>query len=135
MEYIVKVSCLRTQENGKEKNVKELNIVSGDSFSNVEEKIVKEYDETTSDEYGIEFIKVSPYKEIKDGDLDLWFNVKIAFITVNDIGKEKVDKYSYLFNASDIDDARSKTKEFMKDSMSDYEIISINKTDIIEWIK
>ena len=136
MEYLVKINCKKLQENGIEKTVKEQYIVTGVSFADIEKKAVSLEEEYGVTDFGIILIKVSPYKEIQESECDTWFDAKIAFTEIDEQReREKKTKYAYLFNAVDIDDARKKAKEFCEGIMSDIEIISITKTNILDWIK
>lgn len=123
-------------EDGREKKVTEVFVVDALSFTEAEAKIIEELSAYTSGETFIKAITRAPYSEVlfsDDSKDDKWYRVKLAFITLDErTEKEKKILVTYLFQAANIDKARSYIKEFMGNSMCDYDVASISETQIID---
>ena len=106
------------------------------SFTEAETKITEELSAYTSGETFIKAITRAPYSEVlfsDDSKDDKWYRVKLAFITLDErTDKEKRTLVTYLFQAANIDKARSYIKEFMGNSMSDYDVASISETQVLD---
>ena len=81
-------------------------------------------------------IQVASYKSVffsDDSKDDKWYKVKVAFITIDEkTEKEKRQKFTYLVQASSSENAIANTNECFKGSMSDYEIVDVNETKILD---
>ena len=81
-------------------------------------------------------IQVASYKSVffsDDSKDDKWYKVKVAFITIDEkTEKEKRQKFTYLVQASSSENALANTNECFKGSMSDYEIVDVNETKILD---
>ena len=123
-------------DDGRDKKVTEVFVVDALSFTEAETKITEELSAYTSGETFIKAITRTPYSEVlfsDDGKDDKWYRVKLAFITLDErTDKEKRTLVTYLFQAANIDKARSYIKEFMNSSMSDYDVASISETQVLE---
>ena len=112
----------KTLENGQEKKVTELYIVDALTFSEAEQRIIKEM--SAYGEFEVVSEKITNYSELvrsNDIEADLWYKVKINLITLDEmIGKEKKTPSYLLVQAKNIDDARRLTNEHMKDSVADW---------------
>ena len=134
--FETKVRYDETLDDGRDKKVTEVFVVDALSFTEAEAKITEELSAYTSGETFIKAITRAPYSEVlfsDDSNDDKWYRVKLAFITLDDrTDKEKKTLVTYLFQAVNIDKARSYIKEFMNSSMSDYDVASISETQIID---
>lgn len=123
-------------DDGREKNVTEVFVVDALSFTEAETKITEEMSAYTSGETFIKAITRAPYSEVlfsDDSNDDKWYRVKLAFITLDErTNKEKKTLVTYLFQAVNIDKARSYIKEFMNSSMNDYDVASISETQVLD---
>lgn len=123
-------------DDGRDKKVTEVFVVDALSFTEAETKITEELSAYTSGETFIKAITRTPYSEVlfsDDGKDDKWYRVKLAFITLDErTDKEKRTLVTYLFQAANIDKARSYIKEFMNSSMSDYDVALISETQVLE---
>ena len=123
-------------EGGYEKKVTEVFVVDALSFTEAETKIIEELSAYTSGETFIKAITRAPYSEVlfsDDSKDDKWYRVKLAFITLDErTDKENKTLVTYLFQAANIDKARSYIKEFMDDSMYDYDVASISETQVLD---
>lgn len=134
--FETKVRYDETLDDGRDKKVTEVFVVDALSFTEAEAKITEELSAYTSGETFIKAITRAPYSEVlfsDDSNDDKWYRVKLAFITLDErTDKEKKTLVTYLFQAVNIDKARSYIKEFMNSSMSDYDVASISETQIID---
>lgn len=75
------------------------------------------------------------YAELILNDKEKFYEIKVAFITLDEkAGKEKRTHVNMLVQASSIDDAKSEHDEYMKDTLSDYEVVAVRETKIIDVI-
>ena len=69
-------------------------------------------------------------------DGDRWYMVKVAFITIDErSGVEKKTSQFTLVQASNFKEALDNFIEGMKDTMADYEIMSISETPLMDVYK
>lgn len=134
--YEVKVRLERTMENGMTKKVKEPYLFDALSFSEAEVRAIEELAPFTSGELEVTDIKRAAYEELfpsDKGNADKWYAVRINFFTLDErTGNEKKTKSEYLVQASDIYTAKDNFIEAMKQTMSDYEIVAIKETPIMD---
>ena len=134
--FETKVRYDKTMDDERDKKVTEVFVVDALSFTEAEAKIIEELSAYTSGETFIKAITRAPYSEVlfsDDSKDDKWYRVKLAFITLDErTDKEKKTLVTYLFQAANIDKARSYIKEFMDNSMCDYDVASISETQIID---
>lgn len=134
--FETKVRYDKTMDDGREKKVTEVFVVDALSFTEAEAKITEELSAYTSGETFIKAITRAPYSEVlfsDDSNDDKWYRVKLGFITLDErTDKEKKTLVMYLFQAVNIDKARSYIKEFMNSSMSDYDVASISETQVLD---
>lgn len=134
--FETKVRYDKTMDDGREKKVTEVFVVDALSFTEAEAKITEELSAYTSGETFIKAITRAPYSEVlfsDDSNDDKWYRVKLAFITLDErTDKEKRTLVTYLFQAANIDKVRSYIKEFMGNSMSDYDVASISETQVLD---
>lgn len=134
--FEAKVRYDKTMDDGRDKKVTEVFVVDALSFTEAETKITEELSAYTSGETFIKAITRAPYSEVlfsDDSKDDKWYRVKLAFITLDErTDKEKRTLVTYLFQAANIDKTRSYIKEFMGNSMSDYDVASISETQVLD---
>ncbi len=134
--FETKVRYDKTMDDGREKKVTEVFVVDALSFTEAETKITEELSAYTSGDTFIKAITRAPYSEVlfsDDSKDDKWYRVKLAFITLDErTEKEKKTLVTYLFQAANIDKTRSYIKEFMSNSMTDYDVHSISETQILD---
>jgi hypothetical protein len=121
-------------ENGLVKKVTEQYLVDALSFTEAEARITKELEPYISGEFTVSAINRYPLDELfLDGDGDRYYKAKLAFITLNEkTGKERRTSFNMLSRASDIQQAKDVIVEGMKGSLSDYEIVEVRETQILE---
>lgn len=68
-------------------------------------------------------------------DNDKWYKAKLTFITINEAtGKERKTTVNYLVIAQDISVARNRIVDYMRGSVTDYEIATLDETKIVSVI-
>lgn len=131
-----KVRYMKTMEDGSEKTVTELYTVDALSFTEAEARILEEMAVYVSGELKIANINPAPYSEIFFSNVlddDLWFKVRLAFITINEkTEKEKRTYQTYLVQSKSSERAMRYVDEIMGKTMIDYELKSLSETNILD---
>ena len=134
--FEVKFQYEKTQEDGMQKKITELYTVDALSFTEAEERIIKEMDVYVSGKTFIKSISRAPYGEIFFDDresADKFYKAKLDFISIDEkTEKEKKSTVTYLVQASNLDEAKKNIIEVMDGTMVDYDIQSIAETKIID---
>lgn len=78
--------------------------------------------------------KVAISDVITNDDKEAWYKVKVCYISI-DNGKEKRTTSTMMVEADTVADAYKMAVNFLRDSMADYEIVGVTKTDILDLIK
>lgn len=129
------VTTERTNEEGLVKSVKEIYIVDAMTCAEAEARVTEEVSVFSEGEFEVSDItryKVSEYM-VRDGNDEDFYEAKVCFVTFDEqSGKEKVKNSKILIRANSLDSALSLLKGQLKGSMSDWEIVLIKKTDIID---
>ena len=133
-----KVRYEKTQEDGMPKSVTETYVVDGinfgDAFNRMCENTIKEI---CSEEFEIVAMKKAQYAEIAlyKSMGNVFYRVKINMITIDEkTDKQKKTPMFLLVRADNINEARKAVDdEYMKDTMTDYEISSVVETKIVEF--
>jgi hypothetical protein len=123
-------------ENGKSKKT-EVYLVDALSFSEAEERVSEEMSSYYSN-MEVAGIKKSSLKEIvgEEAEADRWYKCKVCFTTIDEVNaKEKKSNTNMLVHASDIQEALTRLKEYLKDSISDCDILAISDTPIMDLIR
>ena len=129
-----KVRYEKLQENGAVKRVNEPYLVDALTFTEAESRIIDEMTPCISGEFSISAVKKTKVAEIFfDETADRYYMVKVNFISLDEKnGTEKKVANFILVQASDFDDALKNFKKGMEGTMSDYEIVSITETMIMD---
>lgn len=127
----------KTMENGAIKRVTEPYLVDALSFTEAEARIIEEVTPFISGEFTVSAVKKSKVSEIFwDETGDRWYQVKSAFITINEkTGAEKRSTAVFMVQASDFKNAYDNFMQGMKGTMADFDIISITETAIMDVFK
>ena len=137
--FICTIKYKKVADNGIEKKVSEKYIVDSLSFTEAENKIIKEMEPFISCEFTVSDIKRANYSEIFFSDeesADKWYHGRLAFITLDEkSGKEKKTYTNVLVQSSDIHDAMKKLDEGMKGTIADYKSIALKETPIMDVYK
>lgn len=131
-----KVRFTKTMENGMEKKVTESYLVDALSFTEAEERLIKEVEPFISGEFSVSGIKIAKLTEIfysEDEMADRWYKCKLWFVTVDEKnGLEKKTGAYILVQAADLREAVRRLDEGMKGTMADYLIASVAETSIMD---
>lgn len=129
-----KVRYDKMMENGMVKKVNEPYLVDALSFTEAEARIIEEQTPFISGEFSVSAVKRTKITEIfTDDSADKWYQVKVAFITIDE--KTAVEKRTtslMLAAASDFKGAYDRFMEGMKGTMADFEIVSITETPLMD---
>ena len=132
-----KVRYEKTQEDGMPKSVTETYVVDGidfgDAFKNISEYAIKRI----ANEFEIVAMKKAQYAEIAlyNSIGNVFYRVKINMITIDEkTDKQKKTPMFLLVRADNINEARKAVDdEYMKGTMVDYVISSVDETKIVEF--
>lgn len=135
-----KVAYERQAEAMGMKKVSELYLVSAMSFTEAEERIIKEISPLVS----IGELEVTNIKRVKFAELfltsrteaDRYFKARVNFITIDEkSGSEKKAGVNILVQSEDFATAVSTLVKEMESQLSEYEIASISDTQILDVIQ
>lgn len=119
------------------KKVSEIYLVSAMSFTEAEERIIKEISPLVS----IGELEVTNIKRVKFAELfltsrteaDRYFKARVNFITIDEkSGSEKKAGVNILVQSEDFATAVSTLVKEMENQLSEYEIASISDTQILD---
>ena len=132
--FTCKVSYEKTMENGMLKKVTEPYLVDALSFTEAEAQIIEEIRPFISGEFAITGINRAHYAEVFfDYNGERWFKVRVHFLTIDEkSGMEKRTLAKMLVQASNLEKALENFKQGMKGTMTDYVIIEVSETPLID---
>lgn len=131
-----KVETEKTLEGGATKKVTEPYLVDALNFTEAEARIIKEITPYCNGQLTVKDIRRVKYSEMftcENENADKWYKVKCNFIILDE--KTQTEKKSATFilvQASDLRDAVERFDEGMKGSMVDYEIHTVQETNILD---
>lgn len=134
--YQCTVKYEKTMENGALKKVSEPYLVDALSFTEAEKRIIEEITPFMTGIFEVSDIKkprIAEIFEAKEDAADRYFRLKLSFITLDEkSGKEKKSSQNVLVQAEDLRDAIRRLDEGMKGSVSDYDIVAVTDTPIMD---
>ena len=155
--YECSVRFDKMMQNGTVKKVTEKYLVDAITFSDAEQRIIREITPYMSGECDVVAIKRTKYSEIvydkfnllsqaesefqkitrQNSQLselaDKWFEVVVNFIAFDDnAAAEKKTATTFIVNANSNKTAHEAVVDFMKGTISDYEIATVKETKILE---
>jgi len=124
------------EKTGKDKIIKEEYILDAISFTEAEEKMYKFFEEEKSTESVVVNISPCNISEVLLNNEDsIFYKCRIAFKDEDpNTGKEKISKTFHLVESTDLKDAYEHLETVMESVLIPYEIESIVKTKIIEYL-
>lgn len=131
--FLCKVRYERTMEDGTQKKVTEAYVLTAESFTEAEAKIIQEI---APYEGEIEVVEIdrAQFREFfydKDRPAYKYYKAKLQFITLDEKSeKEKKTSVCYLVGADNLEMARRGVEEIFSDTMIDYNIVSLTETPI-----
>ena len=129
-----KVRYDKMLETGQQKKVNEPYLVDALSFTEAEARIIEEITPFISGDFTVSAVKRTRISEIfYDETGDRWFSVKYNIITIDEkTAVEKKQSVMVLVQAADFQKAIANFMEGMKGTMADFEIASVNETQIMD---
>lgn len=127
------VSFVETKEDGTEKKTSEVYLVKGVTFMDVEVKITENV-ACMVKEFKIKSIKRAKLNEVlpKDNETFSWFKCKLDLTTFDEkSGKEKRKRITMLIEAEGIQDVNQRIQSHMRQSLTDFNVVSITKSGIV----
>ena len=122
------------QDNGSVKKVNEPYLVDALTFTEAENRIIEEMTPFISGDFSVSAVKKTKIAEIffnEDGDR--YYMVKVNLIVIDEkSGAEKKVANFILVQASDFEDALKKFLKGMEGTLTDFEIVSITETPIMD---
>lgn len=134
--FETKVRYEKVAENGMAKKVTESYLVNALSHAEAEARIIEEMTPYIKGELAVSSVRRMNYCELfqdESAEANRWYKAKFAFLTINEkIGVEKKTTANVLVQAKSIRQALESVDKNMKDALSDYEIVSIAETAIMD---
>ncbi len=131
-----KVKIDKTLENGTQKKVTEPYLVDAMNFTDAEARIIKEITPYCNGQLEVVDIKRAKYSEMFTNEADSadkWYKAKVMFVTLDEKSQtEKRTATLMLVQAGSFKDALFTLEEGMKGTMADYEINTIQETNILD---
>ena len=135
--YLSTVRYQKIMENGLNKTVSEQYLFDALSFTEAEARTIEVLTPYISGEFTIPQIvkpRISEVFRSDDMSADRFYKVKVAFITLDEkSGAEKKTNSFILVQSSSFKNAYDSFIEGMKGTITDYEIVSIEETSILEY--
>ena len=126
--FAVKASFRTLSEDGEDVKRKEVYLIDAITFSEAETRAF-EMLKGTRDIRIISIARVMYDEFLRHKDDEAWYLAKVVFTSITKKGRKKSSVRKHILQASSIDGANSRLSEFLKDSLTDYKISSISKTD------
>lgn len=134
--YEIGIRFDKTQEDGNSKKVTEKYAFDALSFSEAEERAIKNLESYISGDYKIISNALANYHEviIADNDkADRWYKLKAAYITYDEkTEKEKRLLINFLVQGANLKNALDNFDTFMERTMVDYNIVSVAETKLMD---
>jgi len=134
--FRAKIRYEKTAENGMNKRVSENYLVDALSFTEAEARIIGEVTPFISGEFTVTDLKRENISELFSSEADKddkWYKIKVAFVTLDEKSGKERKSYSYiLVQSSDTASAEKMLHERMKGTLSNYEVMKVEETNIID---
>lgn len=135
--FLSKVTYDKVLENGLQKKVTEQYLVDALSFTEAEARTIEEMKPFITGEFTVSAVGRARLSESFLGEGDRYYKAKLNYITLDEkSGQEKKTAAYVLVQADNFEQSLKKLNEGMKGTISDYEIVSITETailDVFEW--
>jgi len=129
-----KIKYEKVIEEGKTLTVNETYLIDALSFTEAEKRIIQEMEPYISGEFLVANIRRARISELfpHEGG-DKWYRCKIFFIALDEEkGVEKRTAATMLVQATSVKEAVEVLTSEMKNSLADYELVSVSETPIME---
>ncbi|MBQ8051658.1 MAG: DUF4494 domain-containing protein [Bacteroidaceae bacterium] len=127
----------KTMDHGVIRKVTENYLLDAISFAEAEKRATEEVGAYTIGEFRVVTEKITNITEVlttNDTTADKFYKVKHNFITFDEkSGKEKKQAQCIIIQASDVDDARERYRELVKDWDSDVILEAVSETKLVDY--
>jgi hypothetical protein len=131
--FLVKVKYTKQLEDGALKRVTEPYLIDAMSFTDAEARAWKEVGETVKGEFIVTAISRETIHDIFNyEDSDLWFKCTIAFVSTDDLGRDKKVKQTIFLNAESVSQATERVFESLKGMMVDFEVKAVAESPVVD---
>lgn len=133
--FLGRVSFDEEQENGSLKKVNEDYLINAYSFTEAEAKLVEVVG--ADGEFEVQSVKKEKVWELRrdENENGLFYKSKLALITLDEkSGKEKMSMVNVYTQNEKIEDVHKSINDLMRDSMMDFNLVSITETKIVNVI-
>ena len=134
--FEVKIAYDAIAENGADVVKKEVYLVDAVSFGEAEERVYNERKAYISGDSMVATVKRVKYAEIiqhADDIKDKYYKARIELISIDEkSGEERRQRFNVLVNATGFEDAVKRLYDGLKVTMYDYEVLSLQETQILE---
>lgn len=135
--FISTVKFDKIMPNGAQKTVSEQYLLDAESFTDAEARTIEKVKPYIPGDFSIPRISKAQFSSLCLSDNlsdDRFYKVKVGYIILDEkSGVEKRKNQSVLVQAYDFKRAYKRFVDYMSEAISDYEIISISETSIIEY--
>lgn len=136
MYYEANLKYEKISESGTPKKVSEKYLCQAICVSEVEMKVGEYVKGYLDGDFVVRSAKESNISDVVNPDTDTFYSVKYGIIEVNEkTGKEKMSQIEVLFGASGFDEAVKCFKEYSKDWVCDWELLSVSLSPILGVVK
>jgi hypothetical protein len=131
--YECKIAYQKTLENGKTAKISEIYLVDAVSFTDAETRMYKEFGDTLG-EFTLQSVKKPRISElVHNEEAFKWYRVKVNITTLDEkSGKESKSNQIIIASAANAKLAYEAVDQLFSDSVSDYEIVEIVHTLIVD---
>lgn len=134
--FEAKVKYIKVGEDGRERKVSEMYLLDAMSYTEVENRIMREMESVVKGDYYIASLKKSNITELVPSEHetdDRWYKAKIAIIDADEVsGKEKASFQYYLVAAANTDRALENLNRALATFVVPYEVTSIADTQFMD---
>ena len=132
--FLTKAKYQRVDEQGRDKKVTEHYLVDAVTFIEAETRINEELEPYITGDFAVTACKISNISEIiQNEEKDDYYKCKISLITLDEeAGVEKRKNIYFLVQADNVKDAYDIIIETLGGTISDYEILGIDKSPILD---
>lgn len=131
--YECKFKYNREDQNGGFTTVTEVYLIDAVSFTDAETRVYQEIGSNYQEFILVSVKKYRLHELVYKEDAFKWYKCKVGITTLDEkSGKERKSKQTILVSGNSVKDAYDAVEELFADSVSDYEILDIVTTSIVE---
>jgi hypothetical protein len=132
--FTCKVRHVKQDEHGHENKVTELYVLDAYNYTEAEARMLYILESMGNGPFEVQQITKSNFQEvIRFEDADLWFKVKVSFVSFDEeSGKEKSSNQYFLVSSIDVKDAYERVTDFLQSSISSCVIPAVTYTKIMD---